>query len=337
MCESVPRSVSLGAAGETASPLSKLSDQKTPEKPSDEKEEQKVAASAPVNRSSSRMEEEVIVTSAHVYEDSSSNASPMEKIPPIRTEEEEERASTYFNDEEVLLRTLNLLKMLNQKYETVGQNFAENWREENKAPEAKKEGEEGKEEQPTEEVRGKQIEIELGGRDSVFNTVSMYDFFKSFTKYLGCVRDAESLESVRTLSEVFFVCFEQDFRKIDKEKLLAERSKREVAVEKMEDSKAKAKKSKSVEKEQHRKKLQKEYQNFKTERIEFFVSYYMKNFKVYNAIIKNHPQLTRDVLKSPIAVIPSILDFENKRTYFRAELKKIRQGNHDPINIMVNR
>ena len=63
----------------------------------------------------------------------------------------------------------------------------------------------------------------------------------------------------------------------------------------------------------------------------------MKNFKVYNAIIKNNPQLTKDVLKAPITVIPSILDFENKRNYFRAELKKLRQGNHEPINIMVNR
>ena len=63
------------------------------------------------------------------------------------------------------------------------------------------------------------------------------------------MKDAESLESVRTLSEVFFVCFEQDFRKIDKEKLLAERSKREVVVEKMEETKSVAKKAKAVEKE----------------------------------------------------------------------------------------
>ena len=101
------------------------------------------------------MEEEVIVTSAHVYEDSSSNASPMEKMPPLRTEEEEERASTYFNDEEVLLRTLNLLKMLNQKYEMVGSSFGENWREEKKTPEGKIEGEGSKGEQPAESMRGK--------------------------------------------------------------------------------------------------------------------------------------------------------------------------------------
>ena len=139
----VPRSVSKGVEGETASPLSKLSDGKTPEKQSDEKEEQKVAAE-PVPKASSRMEEEMIVT--RVYEDVSSNASPAEKLPPLRTEDEEERAATYFNDEEVLLRTLNLLKMLNQKYEMLGSNFSEANREEKRSLEGRKEIEGPKEE-----------------------------------------------------------------------------------------------------------------------------------------------------------------------------------------------
>ena len=93
----------------------------------------------------------------------------------------------------------------------------------------------------------------------MFNTEGMFDFFKSFTRYLSHVKDAESLEGVRTLSEVFFVCFEQDFRRIDKEKMMADRSKREVVIEKMEELKSKAKTSKTIEKELQRKKLQKEY------------------------------------------------------------------------------
>ena len=63
-----------------------------------------------------------------------------------------------------------------------------------------------------------------------------------------------------------------------------------------------------------------------------------KNCKVINLLIRQNPNLLNDTLSSLVSCFPSLLDFENKRTYFKAKMRELRpERGHDSIRLHVRR
>ena len=62
------------------------------------------------------------------------------------------------------------------------------------------------------------------------------------------------------------------------------------------------------------------------------------NHKIINTLIKYSPSLLSTSFSSLISRFPSLLDFENKRNYFRAEMREVQRGaGHDIIRLHVRR
>jgi hypothetical protein len=51
-----------------------------------------------------------------------------------------------------------------------------------------------------------------------------------------------------------------------------------------------------------------------------------RNRKIINKIIKSKPDHFARDIEGIIKMIPNILDFDNKRSYFKKEMNKIREG-----------
>jgi HECT-domain (ubiquitin-transferase)/Domain of Unknown Function (DUF913)/Ubiquitin binding region len=63
-----------------------------------------------------------------------------------------------------------------------------------------------------------------------------------------------------------------------------------------------------------------------------------RNRKVLNILVKQNPTLLQDTFHSLVTEFPGLLDFENKRTYFRSEIRKLRPDrNFDSIRLQVRR
>jgi hypothetical protein len=63
-----------------------------------------------------------------------------------------------------------------------------------------------------------------------------------------------------------------------------------------------------------------------------------KNRKVLNLLVRQNPGLLEDTLNSLITKFPQLLDFENKRTYFKAEMRKLKpERNFESIRLLVRR
>ena len=82
----------------------------------------------------------------------------------------------------------------------------------------------------------------------------------------------------------------------------------------------------------------------------FFISHYdratsdtfrlftEKNCKVINLLIRQNPNLLHDTFNSLVLKFSTLLDFENKRTYFKTELREKRADHgHDNIKLHVRR
>mmetsp|Transcript_8385 Transcript_8385/g.16642 ORF Transcript_8385/g.16642 Transcript_8385/m.16642 type:complete len:2837 (+) Transcript_8385:32-8542(+) len=63
-----------------------------------------------------------------------------------------------------------------------------------------------------------------------------------------------------------------------------------------------------------------------------------KNRKVLNLLVRQNPTLLEDTLNSLITKFPQLLDFENKRTYFKTEMRKLKpERNFESIRLLVRR
>lgn len=55
-------------------------------------------------------------------------------------------------------------------------------------------------------------------------------------------------------------------------------------------------------------------------------------------MIKQNPNLLNTTFSTVISKYPQLLDFENKRTYFRNEVKKLKQNHaYDDIRLNIRR
>ena len=70
---------------------------------------------------------------------------------------------------------------------------------------------------------------------------------------------------------------------------------------------------------------------------EMFLLMCEKNKNLLNMMIKQNLKLLSGSLSLIVKKMPKILDFEIKRLFFKAELKKLKQGHHPQIRIRVNR
>ena len=57
-----------------------------------------------------------------------------------------------------------------------------------------------------------------------------------------------------------------------------------------------------------------------------------KNRQIINMMVKQNPRILSDSLSVIISKRPTILDFDNKRAFFRSELKKLKQGHYGSIS-----
>ncbi|CAG9335559.1 unnamed protein product [Blepharisma stoltei] len=71
---------------------------------------------------------------------------------------------------------------------------------------------------------------------------------------------------------------------------------------------------------------------------EAFQTFCDKNRKFINLLVKQNPSLLNDTFHSLITRFPSLLDFENKRNYFLAEIRKLRlEQGYESIKLHVRR
>ena len=69
-----------------------------------------------------------------------------------------------------------------------------------------------------------------------------------------------------------------------------------------------------------------------------FQAFCDRNRKVLNLLVKQNPSLLKDTFNSLVTKFPSLLDFENKRKYFRTEIRSLRpQRGYDSIRLNVRR
>ena len=69
---------------------------------------------------------------------------------------------------------------------------------------------------------------------------------------------------------------------------------------------------------------------YMSERIEELSRFCLANKRIINKMIKQKPSLFVNELEGLIKYMPNLLDFENKRTYFKKELAKLKRSNmHD--------
>jgi hypothetical protein len=62
-------------------------------------------------------------------------------------------------------------------------------------------------------------------------------------------------------------------------------------------------------------------------RIEEMTQFCLVNKKIINKMIKTKPALFESELHGFIRYMPNLLDFENKRAYFKKEINKLKRGN----------
>lgn len=71
---------------------------------------------------------------------------------------------------------------------------------------------------------------------------------------------------------------------------------------------------------------------------ESFQKFCDKHRKVLNILVKQNPSLLQDTFKTLVTEFPALLDFENKRTYFRSEIRKMKpERNMESIRLQVRR
>ncbi|OMJ87502.1 hypothetical protein SteCoe_10754 [Stentor coeruleus] len=77
------------------------------------------------------------------------------------------------------------------------------------------------------------------------------------------------------------------------------------------------------------------YNRASSETFRFFTE---KNIKVINLLIRQNPNLLTDTFNTLVKRFPFLLDFENKRVYFKSALRDLRRGgSHDNIKLNVRR
>jgi E3 ubiquitin-protein ligase HUWE1 len=76
-----------------------------------------------------------------------------------------------------------------------------------------------------------------------------------------------------------------------------------------------------------------------TNRIEELSNFCMVNKRIINKMIKQKPNLFVNELEGLIRHMPNLLDFDNKRTYFKKELGKLKRNNlyGDQIQLYIRR
>ena len=62
-----------------------------------------------------------------------------------------------------------------------------------------------------------------------------------------------------------------------------------------------------------------------------------KNKNILNMMVKQNPHLLSDSLSIVVKKMPKVLDFENKRSYFKNELKKLKRGYYSSVRLQVSR
>jgi hypothetical protein len=71
---------------------------------------------------------------------------------------------------------------------------------------------------------------------------------------------------------------------------------------------------------------------------EYFQKFCDKHRKVLNILIKQNPSILQDTFRILVFEFPALLDFENKRFYFRSEIRKLRpERSLDSIRLQVRR
>lgn len=77
---------------------------------------------------------------------------------------------------------------------------------------------------------------------------------------------------------------------------------------------------------------------YMTLRTEDFSRFCMANKRLINKMIKQRPSMFVKELEQMIKYMPNLLDFENKRTYFKKELAKLKRNQyHDQIQLFIRR
>lgn len=75
-----------------------------------------------------------------------------------------------------------------------------------------------------------------------------------------------------------------------------------------------------------------------TNRIEELSQFCLINKKIINKLIKQKPQLFAEALEQFVKYMPNLLDFDNKRGYFKKELAKLKRNHHhQDVNLMIRR
>jgi hypothetical protein len=160
----------------------------------------------------------------------------------------------------------------------------------------------------------------------IIDIPEMKGLFKLFEKYLKLLSDSELNDTVKMIGLSMFLCYQEDFKRIDQKVFNEEFNKPHIVMQDYH----------TAEKKEVVSFIDEEF--LKETRISFFIDVCTKNNKIFNSLIRQNQTLIRDSLKHMIYVIPEIFDFDNKHNFFRQEIKKIKRiGAYDTIRISVNR
>lgn len=75
-----------------------------------------------------------------------------------------------------------------------------------------------------------------------------------------------------------------------------------------------------------------------TNRVEQLSQFCLVNKRIINKMIKSKPSLFANELEGLIKHMPNLLDFENKRVYFKKEIAKLKRSQyHEQIQLFIRR
>jgi hypothetical protein len=176
-----------------------------------------------------------------------------------------------------------------------------------------------------EEEKGRAKKLKEEGLN-IMDIKELKELFELYSAYLELLKENEINDMVKMIAMSMFLCYQEDFKKIDQSVFTENFNKPHIIME--EEKYASQKVSTSFIDEKY----------LKDTRVSFFVNVCNKHNKIFNALVRQNQYMIRDSLKYVIYVVPTLLDFDNKHHFFRQEIKRMKRLNHyDSIRIAVNR
>ena len=91
---------------------------------------------------------------------------------------------------------------------------------------------------------------------------------------------------------------------------------------------------------EHEKLLESSFQRIRQTKLDSNDMLYLmceKNKNMLNMMVKQDPRLLTKTLSIVVKKMPKVLDFENKRTYFKSELRRLKKGHFHSLRLRVSR